>query len=219
MSVCLAIDTTSPRGSLALADGGGILGSRLVEASDGFAGILFGEIESLLGEAGVSLSDIDLYAAASGPGSFTGVRIGLTAVKSLAEAHGKQVAPVSNLLALAFGAPADRVAAVLDARRGEVYAAVFDVNCDPLIPESAFAWEEFRALAADALFVSTGAEVFGPASAAPLDESDRRLVVENLAEPIAALANRSPDAVVPEQVEPNYIRRPDAERNWKSPLR
>ena len=218
MSICLAIDTTSPRGSLALADGDHILASRLVETSDGFAGILFGEIESLLSESRIALPDVDVYAAASGPGSFTGVRIGLTAVKSLAEAHGKQVVPLSNLRALAFAAPADRVAPVLDARRGEVYAALFNSSREALIPEGAFAWEEFRRKAGDALFVSTTADVFGPEGAASLDQSDRRLAVERLAEAIATFANRSADAVGPEQVEPNYIRRPDAERNWKSPL-
>lgn len=194
------------------------MASRLLETSDGFAGIVFGEIQALLSEAGVALADVDLYAAASGPGSFTGVRIGLTAVKSLAEVHGKGVVPVSNLRALSFRAPASRIAAVLDARRGEVYGAVFDVSGESLVSESAFAWEEFRAIAGDALFVSIGAEVFEPDGAAPLDASDKRLVVERLAEPIAAFASLSAEPVSPERVEPNYIRRPDAERNWKSPL-
>ena len=218
MSICLAIDTTARRGSLAIADGDRILASRVLEPSDGFAAVVYSEAASLLETAGCGLAAVDVFAAASGPGSFTGVRVGLTAVKALAEGGGKAVVPVSNLRALASMAVAERTAAVLDARRGEIYAAVFGDKGDELIPESAFEWDAFRQQAGAALFVATSESVFGPEGTAPLPASSRRLIVENLAEPIARLANRSTQALPPELVEPNYIRRPDAERNWKSPL-
>ena len=69
------------------------------------------------------------------PGSFTGVRIGLTAVKGLAEALGKPVVVISNLLALAACGSAPLRAAVIDARRGEVYGAVFDAGLREVLPE------------------------------------------------------------------------------------
>ena len=69
---------------------------------------------------------MDAFASASGPGSFTGVRVGLTAVKGLAEATGRKVIAVSNLQALAWHGSRPLRAAVLDARRGEVYGGVYD---------------------------------------------------------------------------------------------
>ena len=73
---------------------------------------------------------MDCFAAASGPGSFTGVRVGLAAVKGLAEAAGKRVVAVSNLRALAFFGSAPLRATVIDARRGEVYAALYNSRLD-----------------------------------------------------------------------------------------
>ena len=70
------------------------------------------------------LEEIDCFAAASGPGSFTGVRVGLAAVKGLAEALGKPAVGISNLRALSLFGKAALRAVVLDARRGEVYGAV-----------------------------------------------------------------------------------------------
>lgn len=116
--IILALDTTSEQGSLALLQGEQVLEERVLLAPDGFGHILFGEIEAMLARHGFRVAGVDLFAAAAGPGSFTGVRVGLTAVKGLAEACGKPAVAVSNLRALkAMG-----VEPVIDARRGEVYA-------------------------------------------------------------------------------------------------
>ena len=117
--ILLAFDTSSEHGSLALFRNGLLLEERAVEAPDGFGHVLFGEIEALLARHGVALRQLDRIAAASGPGSFTGIRVGLTAAKALAEALGCPVAAVSTLQALASFGSAARRAAVLDARRGE----------------------------------------------------------------------------------------------------
>ena len=113
----LAIDTTSEFGSLALARDADILEVVSLHSREGFGHLIFQQIVALLERHGLKLGDINGYAAASGPGSFTGVRVGLTADKGLAEAHGKQVVPVSNLLALAYAGERDLRATVLDARR------------------------------------------------------------------------------------------------------
>ncbi len=129
----LAVDTTSANGSLALLRDAELLECREVQAAQSFSGVLFGEIEALLGRHLVALPEVDVYAAASGPGSFTGVRVGLTAAKGLAVAHGKRVVAVSNLAATAWlacetaGASLPRLLIpVLDARRSEVYAGVYE---------------------------------------------------------------------------------------------
>ena len=100
----LSIDTTSEFGSIALTERDRVIEEVLLHSPDGFGHILFPQIEKLLARHGVTVNQMDCFAAASGPGSFTGVRIGLAAAKGLAEAVGKPVVAVSNLRALAsFG--------------------------------------------------------------------------------------------------------------------
>jgi tRNA threonylcarbamoyladenosine biosynthesis protein TsaB len=122
----LALDTTSEFGSLAVRSEGRTIAELTLQSHEGFAHLIFPAIENVLTQAGVGLEEIDCFAAASGPGSFTGVRVGLSAVKGLAEASGKKAIGVSNLRALATFGNLPLRAVVLDARRGEVYAAVYN---------------------------------------------------------------------------------------------
>src|SRR6185437_10174560 len=132
----LAMDTAAEVGSMVLADARGVMAETRLEAPGGFGQVLFRELEALLARANVRLSDIELYAAASGPGSFTGVRIGLAAIKGLAEVAGKSAVGISNLEALAhFGSAALR-APIIDARRGEVFAALIGSDGAEVIPAS-----------------------------------------------------------------------------------
>jgi len=122
----LAIDTTSECGSIALVEGARLIEEVPLHSPDGFAHVLFQAIERLLAGHQIELGGLDGFAAAAGPGSFTGVRVGLTAAKGLAEAVGHPVVAVSNLQALAWFGSRELRAPVLDARRGEVYGAVYD---------------------------------------------------------------------------------------------
>src|SRR2546428_315180 len=83
----------------------------------------------------MAIQDVDGFAGASGPGSFTGVRVGLTAVKGLAEATGRQVVGVSNLKALAWFGTRPLRAAVIDARRGVIYGAVYNSSLEEVSRE------------------------------------------------------------------------------------
>ncbi len=123
----LALDTTQSTGSIALARDSVLVEMHAIDAPAGFSGVLFEELSRFLDRHGVKLAHIDAFAAAAGPGSFTGVRIGLTAAKGLAEVHGKPVIPVSNLLAIAsLALPSDiALCPIIDVRRGEVAAAVY----------------------------------------------------------------------------------------------
>jgi tRNA threonylcarbamoyladenosine biosynthesis protein TsaB len=126
MPLILAVDTTSEYGSLALARDGELLEEAPLHAPDGFSVVLYEELAELLKRHGVKLADVACFAAASGPGTFTGVRVALGCVKGLAEAMGRPAAAVSNLEAVArFGTGRLRGVA-LDARRGEIYGAVYD---------------------------------------------------------------------------------------------
>ncbi len=130
----LALDTTSEFGGVALR-GDQIVSERVLHSPDGFAHILFQAISELLRTAGVEREEIDIFAAASGPGSFTGVRIGLAAVKGLAAAEGKRAYGISTLRALCCFATGDDRAAILDARRGEVFAGIYNRNLHAVVPE------------------------------------------------------------------------------------
>ncbi len=131
----LAIDTTGATGSIAIQQNGQMLVERELQSLDGFAHTIFVELASVFEQNNLTLDRIDCFACASGPGSFTGVRVGMTAVKGLAEATGKPIAAISNLRALAsFGREAYR-AVILDARRGDVFAAVYDAELNLVKPE------------------------------------------------------------------------------------
>jgi tRNA threonylcarbamoyladenosine biosynthesis protein TsaB len=133
--VILSIDTTSEFGSIALTEANTVLEEVALDAPEGFGHVLFGHIQRLLEKNGTTVHQMECFAAASGPGSFTGVRVGLAAAKGLAEATGKRMVAVSNLRALAFFGSAPLRATVIDARRGEVYAAVYNSRLELVMPE------------------------------------------------------------------------------------
>ncbi len=217
----LGIDTSARRGGVAVALDGRILASRRIEAPQGFGDAIFSLIAEVLAAAGLTLDQIDLLAAAAGPGSFTGVRVGLTAAKALGEARGKPAVGVSNLEALAATTDQRPCAVVLDARRREVYGAVFGEGLEPLIAETVLPWADFPAHASglDPVWVTNDGAIFEPGGAAPLPPGARRLEVVDTAAAVAVFAPRRllEGSGAPELVEANYIRRPDAERNRESP--
>jgi tRNA threonylcarbamoyladenosine biosynthesis protein TsaB len=126
----LAVETCTEEGSIALARDGNLLS--LVALPPGWRSTsLHGEIAALLERNGARTRDIDLYAVTSGPGSFTGVRLGLAAVKGMAEIHTKPVVPVSTLETIAAVAasscttPPVLFAALFDARRSQVFGGLY----------------------------------------------------------------------------------------------
>lgn len=209
----LALDCTSEFGGLAVRSQGETRAEVAIRSPEGFGHVLFGALDDLLRQAALSLTDIDCFAAASGPGSFTGVRVGLAAVKGLAAATGKPAVGVSNLQALAwFGtlpAPALR-AVVIDARRGEVYAAVYDAALHPVLPECVSKLPAWLASLADAeyQFISP----LGPAILEGSRFAGMPLLTppRSLARVVAACAERAP-RLDPVTLDANYVRRSDAE--------
>ncbi|HVW11692.1 MAG TPA: tRNA (adenosine(37)-N6)-threonylcarbamoyltransferase complex dimerization subunit type 1 TsaB [Bryobacteraceae bacterium] len=200
----LAVDTAGEIGSIALADDDRVLGQVRLESPGGFGQMLFGQLEKLLSNCGVRLADVDLYAAGCGPGSFTGVRIGLAAVKGLAEVAEKPALGISNLAALAACGSADLRAAVIDARRGEVYAAVFDREGREVVPPAVLPLADFVESAGDrpvewvtmAVDIGRAATVVGPELAGAI----AKLAIERF---------RSGAACDPAAMEAEYVRRPD----------
>jgi tRNA threonylcarbamoyladenosine biosynthesis protein TsaB len=118
----LALDTSSPSGSIAVLRDEKVIGLISTTADETYSSRMFRQLEFLLAELKLSHHAFDLFAVNSGPGSFTGLRVGLTAAKAWAEAQGKPVVAISGLEAVAAQVPAGSVLVpVLDARRGQVY--------------------------------------------------------------------------------------------------
>ena len=125
--IILAIDTASPHGSVAALRDAQLLEVVSDDAGDTHSLRFFGQMEKLLREQSLAMPQFDVFAVNAGPGSFTGVRVGLTAVKAWAEVYGKPVAALSGLEAVAAQASATArlIAAVTDARRGQLYAGLY----------------------------------------------------------------------------------------------
>ncbi|BDC47957.1 hypothetical protein F183_A02730 [Bryobacterales bacterium F-183] len=203
--IVLAIDTTSEWGSLALVRDGVLLEELPVHSPEGFGGVLFPQIQDLLSRHGLRVTDVDCFASATGPGSFTGVRICITAAKGLAESSGKLVAGVSNLRAIAFYGNGNLRAPVIDARRGEVYGGLYDAQLREVQPETVLPPDRwFGSLPEGCEILSNEPEKFPMA----------KIVPQALAGAIGCIASGM-SHVDPAVLDANYVRRSDAELMWK----
>ena len=237
----LAIDTTSEHGGLAIYRDLDCLASIPNTGSTGYSVTLFQMLECALGDVGVKLSrpplslrDIDLFAVANGPGSFTGIRTGVAATQGWATALGRPTKGISILAAMANeGQPeTERAVPIMDARRGEFYLGLFGRDVEG--GSSAFEAEgESALLTLDALHVffeenlRTGAAVTcivrdhdqaAQAIRTGLPESLRWKTISGyLVGSIARLALESYQrgkVQSPAELDALYIRRSDAELNW-----
>ena len=122
----LGIDTSSAACSAALSRDGRLLGETVMNSALTHSQTIMPAVEALLDREGMTPGDVDVFAAVAGPGSFTGVRIGVCAVKALCLAASKPCARVDALEAIAEGAACEGlICPVLDARRDQVYTALF----------------------------------------------------------------------------------------------
>ena len=128
----LALETSAHVASVAIVDETGLIGELTLHTEMTHSQKLMPAIESLMAQLDLKIADMDGIAVASGPGSFTGIRIGVATAKGLAHGSGLKVIPVSTLEALAWnlaGCPV-RVCPIMDARRDQVYTALFDCNAE-----------------------------------------------------------------------------------------
>lgn len=123
--VTLAIDTAAPRLQLALLRADGMVDTVVVDIAKGHAEILFDHVAELLTRHGLDYPDLQRVAVTTGPGSFTGLRIGLSAARGLGVARNVPVLGIPSLLALSLAAGPGPVAVLLDARRDEAYFELF----------------------------------------------------------------------------------------------
>lgn len=228
----LALDTTSRQGSCAVARDGAVLVEIGGDARLSQATRLPGDLQSVLAQAGLALDSIDVFAVATGPGSFTGLRVGIATMQGLAFAAHRPLIGVSALDALAAMAsdgttsadgrtsPAGGLAPTatwIDAWRGEVYAALYDGTREVQSPTVAAPSALLAGLAGhDTLFIGDGVDAHRDAIVATLGASARFAPV---ASPLiaGAIARLATDAAAhgarpaPDAIRPLYVRRPDAE--------
>jgi len=229
----LALDTSSPSGSLAVLRDEDLLSVLSTTSVENYSSRMFRHLEFLLKELGIAVRDFDLYAVAAGPGSFTGLRVGLAAVKGWAEVHGKPIAPVSALEAVAAQARAQApwVAPVMDAGRGQVYGALYEPLPNGLRRhghERVETLKEFLTwLGGEFREELRGAPAFiSPTPALLYVEIEHSAFVNSPVEPaspvLAPLIGRlglerarRGELVDALHLDANYIRRSDAEISWK----
>jgi tRNA threonylcarbamoyladenosine biosynthesis protein TsaB len=217
----LSVDTSGKQGSIALARAGEPTAEGDFEVIEiaplvggTFSAQLIPQIAALLSSNGFMKTAIGAFAVVSGPGSFTGLRIGLAAVKALAEVLEKPIAAVSLLEVCVFASGAEgKVMAVLDAGRGDVYVGEYEIpSVGGQVPrEYIRTWNEFLVQAKGWTVVTPDSVLAEAAGAAGLSFS--ALAPISAAE-VARLGWRkiqSGETVTPEQLEANYIRRTDAE--------
>ena len=144
MTTLLAIDTAAPRLQLALLRGD-VVDTLIEDMATGQAERLFPALEDLLKRSATAYADLDRVAVTTGPGSFTGLRIGLSAARGLGLALGIPVIGVPSLVALSLAAQCDPVAVLLDARRDEAYVQAFSGPAIPIGAPALLPMAETRA--------------------------------------------------------------------------
>jgi len=243
----LAIDTSTRSGGVAILEGDSLVSSVFEgrdsvqempppHPSDEFSSKLFRYVASVLEKARIALPEVDLFAVTSGPGSFTGLRVGLAAVKGWSEVYGRPIAAISGLEAIAAQAKATtgRIVPFTDARRGQVYGAVFERQSGGLRSISAEVGarpEDFldsivkinsdiqMASEIPIAFVSPAPEILREIIAgSSLRDSTVEKVSEDLAPWVGRLAfgkAQRGELVDALTLDANYVRRMDVEMYWK----
>jgi tRNA threonylcarbamoyladenosine biosynthesis protein TsaB len=218
----LALETSAERGGVALFENGALVGEADVARSERHAASLLVCLDSLLSRLGRTLGDVERIALAIGPGSFTGLRIGLATALGLAFGTKRTLVPVPTLAALALQAEGvtGLVAPLVDARRGEVYAGLYRADGSSLLPDACTSVSEWLATVParePIALLGSGAELHRAALASALGER-ARFVPSPLgvlrARSVGVLGHRLAQAgadLPPEQVELCYLRRAEAE--------
>ncbi len=223
----LGIETSTTTGSVAVVTESGVIAQYSLNIEVTHSERLMTTVDRVLTDSGIAISRIDGYAVAAGPGSFTGLRIGLSTVKGLALAMGKPIAAVPTLKALAANIPFSTypVCPLLDARKNEVYAAQFAWENGALVqtmPEEAVSLECLAGripgkviLTGEAarLYQGTIERLFGGrALFAPVSAVLPSAAV--VAELGLSMIRQGRHADI-DSLTPLYIRRPEAEVAWE----
>jgi tRNA threonylcarbamoyladenosine biosynthesis protein TsaB len=230
--ILLALDTCDSRGSLALLHDDEVLQVVAHEGTGDYSSWVLPTAEKALEAAGLKMRDVEVYAAASGPGSFTGVRIALTTVKAWSEVYGRGIASVSRLEAMAVLAVGrgQHVAPFADAHRDQVFGGLYRREGTSLqaveaemvaAPAEFLAWVNQRSGNERVSWISMDPEKLTSqegwrehAKSGETVEVSTNVLAPAIARigRMRALEGRLTDALA---LDAEYVRRPDAEVFWK----
>lgn len=220
----LAVDTSAVCAAVAVTDEEKILSESQTNTGLTHSRTLLPMIDSTLKNAEISLDSIDFFACSAGPGSFTGIRIGVAAIKGLCDATGKKCIPVSTLEALAYNLLGRSCTAVsvMDARCNQVYCAIFKVEGESvtrLTPDEAIRIDDLGQKLGEyenVIFVGDGAKIchkalgFGIAAPSELFQKGSSVA-------LCALKSFSEEKLITgAELMPVYLRLPQAERELKA---
>lgn len=225
----LAIDTSSEVATVAILDDTKLLGEYIINHKKTHSQKIMPMLDEIMCGLEADINDIDLFAVVTGPGSFTGLRIGVAAIKALAQVTKKPVAAVNTLEGLAYNLPfcPHLIVPMMDARRNDVYTAAYmdkSGTLDTVIPSSAMSIEEcvekIKAMDKTAVFLGDAAylhrdyilaQLGDKALFAPINTNEQR------ASSVAVCAMekyKCGDTIEYSQLEPYYIRKSQAEREY-----
>ncbi|MCG8473271.1 MAG: tRNA (adenosine(37)-N6)-threonylcarbamoyltransferase complex dimerization subunit type 1 TsaB [Desulfobacterales bacterium] len=218
----LAVDTSTQACGVAVVDGQGLLSESLFASRQTHSRHLLSMIDETLARCGLTLSDMEGFAVTCGPGSFTGLRIGMSVVKALAETCGARIAGIPTLEALAFGARNCHVHVLpmLDARKGEVYSGLYasDGNgvAEVETPQAISPEGLLQKIAEPVLCIGSGASVYRETIVETLGDlaafsSDHEVLRPSVVAELGLRCFASGEAVDPAGLVPIYLRKSDAE--------
>lgn len=215
----LGIDSSAITAGCALYDSGKVIAEQFLNTKHTHSQTLLPMVEDMLRSAEVSLSDVDVIAVTAGPGSFTGLRIGIASVKGMAMGAGKRCVSISTLEAIAYNFVGTDgiICCAMDARCGQVYNALFRSEggiitrlCEDRAIKAVDLYEELKKLDGNVILAGDGAEILHKATEqsftlAPLAlRYQRGLGV--------CLAAEGKDTIDAAALMPSYLRLPQAER-------
>ena len=215
----LAIDTSTMISTVTVADEKEILGDFNVNQVKTHSESLVPMIENLLKLLGMTVADIDKFVIAEGPGSFTGLRIGMTVAKTLAQVEKKDLITVSTLKAMAAGSISQRAKLpLIDARSTRVYGALYDENLDEIVPANLYEIDNLaeivneRGLEIEMLGLLNDKyfDKFERAKKAPINLNN--CIGKGL---IKIAQEENLEARPLYEISPNYLRKSQAEREFK----
>ena len=223
-TLILAIETATLAGSIAIVRGQEVIAGSNGDPAISHSNMLLADLNHLLKDTKIKLSEIDLFAVAAGPGSFTGLRIGIATVKALAATLARPTAAIPTLQAIALaGGPSEASVALLPAGRGEVFAQLFSVSNDDAVtarddashiaPQKMF--DKYGSLK-KVLWCGEGAIAQRELIESASSGKQWRIAPQpqNLARHVAALALRNSrvgQLVAPDALQAIYVRPSDAE--------
>ncbi len=217
-------DTCCAAATSAIFDGEKLIAQTVINLKKTHSQKIMPQIKSLFELSDLSPSSVDAFAAAVGPGSFTGVRIGVATVKGMAQALSKPCIPVSTLEALAFPLShfSGIVCPILDARRGQVYNALFE-NGKRLYPDRALALSELldELRGKNVIFLGDGVYPYKEEILAAKNDAcfAPSVLNMNLAGNVCAIAFKKylkGETVTPDELIPSYVRLSQAEQSAKA---